>query len=91
VRLPFEVSLNDTIFDIITPDNNSDGMGIAGASSNITIHQLQPANHHKTWNKSGFIMFDFIAARAQALGTINYEVATSLAARLPRIFVDDFQ
>jgi hypothetical protein len=33
----------------------------------------------------------FVSARARDLGTINYEVATSLAARLPRVYVDDFQ
>ena len=46
------------MFDLITADNQSNGMGIG--------------------------------ARAQALGTINYEVATSLSARLPRVYVDDF-
>jgi hypothetical protein len=30
VRIPHEVPLDDTIFDIIQPDNSSAGLGIAG-------------------------------------------------------------
>jgi hypothetical protein len=41
VRVPFEISLTDTIFDIITPDNN-DGMGIAGPLNHISHQTSNP-------------------------------------------------